>query len=293
MSDASEIDFEDCDPTCREAAGVVDWRVNMRTPNPALYGYSYAEWIELKYHERPLAWQNGTKKEPMLHKLPAAKKQPFVSPEIIRPRASAKAPAPHVEASELAVQETAEASQIWEIASQFVIQTKEDIEIASETIVDAKTRWKKLDAKEKEITAPMLASLAATRDLFRTPKEYLTRIETYFKTAIANHAQAEAEANRKAIAAASQAVAAGNVQATSQALGKVTDLRSTAGAAGVTTREVWDFEVVDVTALPAGYLLPNEKLIRHDMGQGKRDLPGVRYFQRTTVAARTKPGVRP
>ena len=177
---------------------------------------------------------------------------------------------------------------IWNEIQPFKINTKEDIEIASEMIVEAKSRLKILDEKEKEITAPMNAALKAARDLFRAPKKYFADIEAFFKQAIATHAAAELERNRKAIAAASASFAEGDNAQASVALSQVTDLKNTAGAAGVNTREVWDFIVEDVSQLPKAYLLPNEKLIRHDMSSGKRDLPGVRYFKRVQVAARTK-----
>lgn len=170
----------------------------------------------------------------------------------------------------------------------FKIQTADDITTASEMIVEAKTRWKKLDAQEHTITKPLNESLKATRDLFRAPKEYFARIETFFKAAIATHAQAEAERNRLATAAAAKAFAAGDNAETAVALERVTDLKTTAAVSGVGTREAWDFEIEDIQKIPIEFLYADTIKIRNAMMDGRRDLPGVRYFKKIIVSARVK-----
>lgn len=191
------------------------------------------------------------------------------------------------QATKIVQAEVSEAVEIWNMIQPFKIQTADDITTASEMIVEAKTRWKKLDAQEHTITKPLNESLKATRDLFRAPKEYFARIETFFKAAIATHAQAEAERNRLATAAAAKAFAAGDNAQTSLALEQVTDLKTTAAVSGVGTREAWDFEVENLNELPLAYLLANETKIRAALAKDIR-LPGVRYFKKIVVSARIK-----
>lgn len=61
-------------------------------------------------------------------------------------------------------------------------------------------------------------------------------------------------------------------------------------AQGVSTRKVWDFEVVDVAKLPAKFLIADEKKIRKVVGAlgADTEIPGVRVFEREVTAVRTK-----
>ena len=53
-----------------------------------------------------------------------------------------------------------------------------------------------------------------------------------------------------------------------------------------TIKQVWTFEVENVSALPADYLLPNETLIRKAVNAGVRNIPGVRIFQKDQLSSR-------
>lgn len=51
--------------------------------------------------------------------------------------------------------------------------------------------------------------------------------------------------------------------------------------------QLWDIEVLDVSALPARFLLPNMVLLREEVRAGVRLIPGCRIFKRETTATRT------
>ncbi len=61
-----------------------------------------------------------------------------------------------------------------------------------------------------------------------------------------------------------------------------------AQVAGVSTREDWDFRVVDESLIPREYLLVNESALRSvgKSTRGKARIPGVEFFSRQVVAAR-------
>jgi len=51
-------------------------------------------------------------------------------------------------------------------------------------------------------------------------------------------------------------------------------------------RKIWTFEVTDVAQVPRDYLLLNDKLVRDAIGNGVREIPGLRIFQKTSIALR-------
>jgi hypothetical protein len=70
--------------------------------------------------------------------------------------------------------------------------------------------------------------------------------------------------------------------------------RTTVGIAGSATRvTTWDFEVVDLDAVPREYLVVNLALIRHAVRTGAREgaiptIPGIRIFRRDTIVGRRR-----
>lgn len=58
--------------------------------------------------------------------------------------------------------------------------------------------------------------------------------------------------------------------------------------ADVTTKTVWDFEIVDEAKLPRQYLMPNEKAIRAAVKSGIRSIPGIRIFQTEQLAVKAR-----
>jgi hypothetical protein len=191
-------------------------------------------------------------------------------------------------AAELA-QETEEARGILEQAREMEIQTQEDLEFAAEVLKEAKGRAKRLEERQKEITAPLNAALKSVRDLFRAPLDFYATLERELKGRIAELKMREAEENRKAMAAAAAAHAEGNAAATGAALSTV---KNVANVAGVSTREVWDFEIEDENAIPRAFLMPNLRAIADkskglEKGSEPAAIPGVRWIKRVAVSARS------
>ena len=51
-----------------------------------------------------------------------------------------------------------------------------------------------------------------------------------------------------------------------------------------TVRTVWTFEVVDLSAVPADFLMLNEKAVRQAIKDGAREIAGLKIFQTSQVA---------
>ena len=56
----------------------------------------------------------------------------------------------------------------------------------------------------------------------------------------------------------------------------------------VTTKTVWDFEIVDEDKVPRSFMIVNEKAIRAAVKAGVRNIPGVKVFQKEEFAVRAK-----
>lgn len=54
----------------------------------------------------------------------------------------------------------------------------------------------------------------------------------------------------------------------------------------VSAKKVWDFEIVDASAVPPEFLMVNEKAIRAAVKAGVRNIPGVNIFQKEELSVR-------
>lgn len=81
------------------------------------------------------------------------------------------------------------------------------------------------------------------------------------------------------------------VEVATQAAPKVERSMRTESGAMSSLKKVWDFEVLDIKAIPAEYLMVNTSAVREHMrqyaaGADVKPIPGVRYFQKDQLAVR-------
>lgn len=162
----------------------------------------------------------------------------------------------------------------------FDIATQDDMELAAAILGEAKGRANRLAERMKEITAPMRKAEASVRDLFRPAIDALTSIERIVKGKIAEAHKREAEVNAAALEAAARAHAEGDESATGAALSQVVHVGN---VAGVQTRKVWKFEIVDAALVPREYLAVDEKAIR--AAGHEEEIPGIRWYEDVGIAA--------
>ena len=171
---------------------------------------------------------------------------------------------------------------------------------------------KALTAQRQELTRPLKEQAKAIEADFKKPLDFLkeadciirTKINAYL-TAERRKAEAEAEAARKAaeekaLADAlaleaekgntydpiTQAAVNEMIEEKQDALIDATAIRSSVNqsTATSTVRTVWTFEVVDLSAVPADFLMLNEKAVRQAIKDGAREIAGLKIFQTSQVA---------
>lgn len=196
--------------------------------------------------------------------------------------------APTESHDQIAKQESESALEVLATVKGFKVHTRDDLELAAEVLADVKGRAKRIEAREKEITAPLNAALKSARALFRPAREALAEIEALIKSQIGAFTADEERRNREALAAAAAAHAQGDARGTQEALGMVA---TTKNVSGLTTYQKWDFEIVDERALPREFLTANVTLIKEHAshatgGAEPTPIAGVRFFPRMVVASR-------
>jgi hypothetical protein len=182
-----------------------------------------------------------------------------------------------------------EAQETLEALKAYTPQTQEDLDDVTGWLKDAKVRRNWLEAREKEITTPMRASIEKVRELFRPAKQYWADVEMLLKSKIAAMRMKEEQRNREALIAAAQAQQAGDQAGTQAALSQVT---SVGDLKGISTRIKWKFEVVNAAEVPREYLKIDEQKLREYCSRFKGDqkphpVPGVRFIEDVPVSVRT------
>lgn len=202
-------------------------------------------------------------------------------------------------------------------AEAFELKTADDYRSAAEFLKTIKGRQHELKSLRETITKPMLAALEAARALFRRPEATLADAEQMVKQAMANfdeeqdreRAEAQrkldeaAERERKRLAQqADRAAAKGETD-------KAADLQERAAmivapiaqqdrpaVAGISRRETWRADVVDLRALvrgiadgvvPLAAIEANQKFLNGQARALRSELryPGVRAVPERTIAS--------
>ncbi len=201
-----------------------------------------------------------------------------------------------------------------ELYSGMQIKTDEDAATASKIISDAKAQFKLVDARRKEITAPLDEAKKSTMELFRPATEACERIEKVLKLKISGfleerrEAQRQEEARLADIAAKEKAKLEAKAeklreQGKEEQANAIEEKASTAvfispapvsKVEGISTIDKFEFEVtnlIDLLGLViSGELPPN--VIKVDQGalnkiaqqwKGTKDFKGLKCIKSSTV----------
>lgn len=193
-------------------------------------------------------------------------------------------------------------------ATHYQVATPQQYEAGAEDLKRVKTAQKRLEDTRTEITGPINASLKAINNLFRAPGDRLARIERAIKGKLMDYADAQErlqrEEQRKAEAAAQRererlealarkAQEAGRTEAAERheerAAAVVAPVihREPPKVAGLATREVWKFDVLDAGKVPREFLMVDEQKIRRYVAamKGEAKIEGVRVYAERQLAA--------
>lgn len=188
--------------------------------------------------------------------------------------------------SQLKQEETAAQTALREIEA-LPVTTDEELAFAAEILVDCKTAWSTLETQKKTATDPLNATIKTIRDWFRPAQDLYVKAESALKAKIAAYHRFKQEEKAAAMLAAQAVVATGTEQEIRAAVEAIPDLAPR--VEGVSVRETWTYEIVDLSLLPREWMVPNHQALAEAAKQYKGELaiPGVRPVAKDIVAART------
>ena len=190
--------------------------------------------------------------------------------------------------------------EMLEISKEYNVNSRETNADAIVKISDAKTLTKKLEQERKniveapnlfirkvnsfvkEFTAPLLE---IERVLKTKISQYQTRLEMerreQEKKAREEAAKLQAELDKEAKAKGVEPVKMAPVE-----LAPVETVTRTEEGASAHIRKEWVGEIKDPEAVPREFCTPDMKLIREAVKAGKREIPGVKIYEKSTTVIR-------
>lgn len=188
--------------------------------------------------------------------------------------------------------DTAEAVELSGLVIDLVVQSQEDLELASDVLAKVKGEYKRLEDRKKAVTGPLTTALNEVRSWFKPAQDYYARTETLLKKSISDYHIRVAEANAEAMRLAAEAAAASDTEGVLVATALI---ETPEKIKGLSVRETWEFEVANVDEVPRQYMYVDETLIKAHMKNSAdsktgEPLPisGIRFFKKAIVASRSK-----
>ncbi len=136
---------------------------------------------------------------------------------------------------------------------------------------------RQLDEVRKHLKAPSLEAARRIDELFMPQIKVRQRLKQHLKTAVGGYQQEQAEAAARALR-----------EATSQAEVARTVAAIAPPPTGMSEREDWDFEIIDLALVPREYLVLDTAKVRSEVraSKDKTTIPGIRAVRRTTMVMR-------
>lgn len=166
------------------------------------------------------------------------------------------------------------------------IETAEEKLQVEEILKFVKIRLNTLDDARKEAVGPAKKELSAIDARAKKVKDALVKLERKLKYLLVQLEKRRREAEEARLAAVAEAAEEGDEEAAQALLVQETEALPSSG--GVTTSDVWTFEVVHATKIPSEYWVLDEKKIRQRIQAGAREIPGLRIFQEPRVSVRAR-----
>jgi len=197
------------------------------------------------------------------------------------------------------------------------INNQSDYDLAAIVLKDVKSRYKHLDEQRKNITKPIDDAKKLVMDLFRQPLELLNKAESYIKDKMMDYtseiqrkaeeerqrlqklADDEAEKQRKIIETKiERAKASGKEEKAKELETQKENINPIIAPLvtpainqpkGISYKDNWSVEIVNVASIPREYLMPNMILLNSFAKQhkGTQAIPGVRFVCEQIISARS------
>ncbi len=206
--------------------------------------------------------------------------------------------------------ETSNAQRTLAKIQVYVVESPEDYELAAADLKAIKAQWKRIDEARKNLKRPIDQAAKQLQEFFIPSLTALSRAEDMLKRKMVDYDNA-AQAKRRAMQADAEQRASKERQklqeraqkaASNGDEDKAAELQQraemvvapvhqavTPKVAGITTSEVWLFEVRDPALVPREYCSPDPKKIRMavDALRGEARIGGVYVYRDTRIASRS------
>lgn len=198
------------------------------------------------------------------------------------------------------------------VPGELVIETRAEAQRATDLLAAIARQKREAESARKALTKPLNDHVKFINSTFGTKLEPLANPEAVLRAALLAFQTAEEEKAKEAQRKADEAAQAERERLEAEAerqravamlegmpedpdpvpvpevvAAKVVQQNTVHGLGGTAhTRKTWDFEVEDVSMLPRAFIQPNEQAIRAAVKAGERTIPGVRIFEKSSLAVR-------
>lgn len=182
---------------------------------------------------------------------------------------------------------TKELAPVVKVVDALTIKNESDKELAGNKLAEMKAMLKRIETEKERVTKPLNEALKSERSRWKPAEtqlengiQLLTKELTRYQTEETRKAQEKEQNIAKRVGEGRGKLSTEKAAEQIDNIDKPKASMSTSTGGTMKFREVKNFEVIDVSKLPAEYVVPasaDTAKIRASMNAGI-ELPGVRYF---------------
>jgi hypothetical protein len=179
------------------------------------------------------------------------------------------------------------------IVEQLIVKDPASAQEAADWRCDVKDEIKAIKAMKDEALKPMAEAEKRIRDWFRPVETALKETVEVLDQKIGEYDLANKQLQREAFERAADKHEAGDHIAARAEIQVANAHAGNRKPSGASTREVWEAEIIDASAVPREWCLPDEKRIAALARTTPADtepvqIPGVRYVRKAVVVGRPR-----
>jgi len=183
--------------------------------------------------------------------------------------------------------EEQEAQGVLKEIDGMTIENQEDLDFAGEILTEVKGKKKHLENERTKATKPIRTGLDVIYGWFRTPIRFYETCEKRLKRKIADYHREQRLRQQAALAEAGKASMRGDAETAREAL-QVAQAAQVHKVAGVSTKDVLKWKVVDLSLVPREFLtidpeLVDAYIVKH--GENSK-IPGIELERDVKVTGR-------
>jgi|SRR5882672_4014739 len=169
----------------------------------------------------------------------------------------------------------------------FEVKSQADLALATEAINDLKHIAKELELHKQSVTGPIQKGLNTVRSWFSVHEKQVAGARALWDSKIVTYLKAVREEQAQIRVEAQAAIARKDVEAAKEAIVR---FEPPPKAVGLSVKDEWDFEVVDITKINPRYTIVSFVEVRAEMRRQVKqgvdpELEGIRFFKRNVVRA--------